>query len=148
MQEDSAWLSGGPYTYFVPTDEAFIAAAMPLSVINTMNRTELLTMLKYMIVKGRISSTTLAGFFRQTVSTLSPERPMLTKNYFGIFFNGIAMEKANINLGDAVVHTMKNVGIPPVGECAGHHPEQARALHFQCDHRKKLMTLPDLEEAR
>lgn len=113
LQQDSAYLSGGPYTFFVPVDSAFIAQGMSLAVINAMNKDSLLAMLKYMVVKGRISSSTLAGFFRQSALTLSDKRPILTKNYYGIFFNGIAMKEPNINLGDAVVHKMNRCAFAP-----------------------------------
>ncbi|MGN7722391.1 fasciclin domain-containing protein [Chitinophaga sp. 22620] len=113
LEQDSAYLSGGPYTFFVPVDSAFTAQAMPLEVVNAMDKTKLLEILKYMTVKGRVSSSTLAGFFRQSATTLTDRRPILTKNYYGIFFNGIAMKEANINLGDAVVHKMNRLALPP-----------------------------------
>ena len=111
LASDSAYMDNGPYTVFVPVDSAFKAQGLSLNMVNTMDRDSLKAILRYLFVKGRISGTTMPGFFKQSAATLAPQRPILTKNYYGIFFNGIAMQQANISLGDAMVHKMKRVAL-------------------------------------
>lgn len=118
LTQDSAYLAGGPYTFFVPVDDAFVAQGLTIEKMNTLSKDSLRKILRYMVVNGRISGTTMAGFFKQDVTTLAPQRPIVTKNYYGIFFNGIAMQQANINLQDAVVHKMKRVALPPADSAA------------------------------
>lgn len=116
VQLDTAMSSGGPYTFFAPDDSAFIAAGLTLDSLNRMDTQKLLLLLKYHIVLGRISSDDLAGMVKEQVISLHPtQQPFISKNYYGIFFNGIAIVNPNLEMGDGVVQVINAISIPPAG---------------------------------
>jgi uncharacterized surface protein with fasciclin (FAS1) repeats len=113
---DTAMSSGGPYTFFAPSDSAFLQAGITLDSIQTMDPQWLLAMLEYEIVNGRISGADVPGFFKSQFSCLHPlYQPFVTKNYYGIFINGIPISNPDNELGDGVVQVTSRVAIPPVG---------------------------------
>ncbi|KAI9452625.1 FAS1 domain-containing protein [Russula earlei] len=113
---DTAMSSGGPYTFFAPDNNAFIAAGLTQDSVNKMDPQKLLLLLKYHVVLGRVSSNDLAGLIKQQFISLHPvSRPFITKNYYGIFFNGIAITNPNLEMGDGVVQVINAVSNPPVG---------------------------------
>ena len=113
---DTAMSSGGPYTFFAPSDSAFQQAGITLDSIRTMDVQRLLGMLEYEVVNGRISGSAVPGFFKSQFSCLHPlYQPFVTKNYYGIFINGIPVSAADNELGDGVVQVTASVCVPPVG---------------------------------
>lgn len=116
VQLDTAMSSGGPYTFFAPDDSAFIAAGLTLDSVNRMDVQKLLLLLKYHVILGRISSDDLAGMIKEQVISLHPTlQPFISKNYYGIFFNGITIVNPNLEMGDGVVQVINAVSIPPAG---------------------------------
>lgn len=107
----------GPFTVFIPVDSAFIEAGLDLAAIEKFNTADLAALLKYSIVNGKLSSTSLLGFYSQQVTCLNPDyRPTITKNYYGIFFNGIPVSaKGSISLNDGVVHELQRFPLLPEG---------------------------------
>lgn len=113
---DTVMGSGGPFTFFAPNDSAFNAAGFTLDSINKMDPQKLLLILKYHVITGRVSSNDLAGMLKQQFVSLHPVlRPFISKNYYGIFFNGIMIVDPNHELGDGVVQVINAVSIPPAG---------------------------------
>lgn len=107
----------GPFTVFVPVDSAFINAGLNLAAIEKYNAADLSALLKYSIVNGKLSSTSLLGFYSQEVTSLNVNyRPTITKNYYGIFFNGIPVaSQGSISLNDGVVHELQRLPLVPKG---------------------------------
>lgn len=107
--------NGGPFTVFAPVDSAFISAGLTLDSINRYDPQTLATALKYGIVNGRISSTSLVGFYAEDVTSLDTlSKPNLVKNYYGIFFNGVPIVPGgSTDLNDGVVHELQKVALPP-----------------------------------
>ena len=113
---DTAMSSGGPYTFFAPGDSAFLAVGLTADSLRRMDHVQLLHLLEYNVVKGRLSSADVPGFLKQQFSCLHPKyNPFITKNYYGIFLNGIPVTKGDIELGDGVVQITSRVAIPPIG---------------------------------
>ena len=116
MTTDSTFTSGGPFTLFAPQDSAFIQAGLTQPVINSMNTSRLRSMLQYGILQGRISAQDLTGAYTEQVTSYNPAyQPTLTKNYYGIFLNGVPAVKTDNNLGDGVIQETGRMVIPPTG---------------------------------
>lgn len=116
LDKDSAFSNGGPYTFFAPTDSAFARAGITMATIANYDPARLSLLLKGHIVPGSISSKTLVGFYWQDVNTLHPDVSLkVTRNYHGIFVNGISMAEANIEAGDGVMHKVNQIAFPPSG---------------------------------
>ncbi|GAA4312354.1 fasciclin domain-containing protein [Mucilaginibacter gynuensis] len=107
--------NGGPFTVFAPVDSAFTKAGLTLDKINSYDPQALASILKYAIVYGKISSSSLIGFYTQNVFGLNEAyKPTLTKNYYGIFLDGIPLEtNGSTDLNDGVVHQITRVPFPP-----------------------------------
>jgi uncharacterized surface protein with fasciclin (FAS1) repeats len=113
---DSTFANGAPYTIFAPVDSAFKTAGLTADSISKYDPAALALILKYHIAFGNLGSSTLIGFYTQELITLNPVyRPTLSKNFFGIFVNGIPIIKADIVLGDGVIHKTGRIAFPPVG---------------------------------
>jgi uncharacterized surface protein with fasciclin (FAS1) repeats len=113
---DTVMSSGGPYTFFAPDDDAFIAAGLTMDSVSKMDTQKLLLLLKYHVVLGRVSSNDLVGMVKLQVVSLHPTlRPFISKNYYGIFFNGITIVEPNQEAGDGVVQVINAVSNPPAG---------------------------------
>jgi uncharacterized surface protein with fasciclin (FAS1) repeats len=113
---DTVMSSGGPFTFFTPNDPAFLAAGLTADSIKRMDPHVLLNILRYNVVNGRLSSNDVPGFLKQQFTGLHPlYSPFITKNYYGIFLNGIPVAKGNITLGDGIVNITTRLAIPPAG---------------------------------
>jgi uncharacterized surface protein with fasciclin (FAS1) repeats len=116
VQLDTAMSSGGPFTFFAPSDSAFLSAGLTLDSINRMDVHHLLQILEYQVVNGRISATDLPGFLKQQFTSLHPlYQPFITKNYYGIFINGIGVTDGDHETGDGIVQITGRVAFPPAG---------------------------------
>jgi uncharacterized surface protein with fasciclin (FAS1) repeats len=109
---------GGPFTVFAPVDSAFINVGLTLDSINKFDPAALRLILEYVMVYGRISSSTLAGFYAQDVTCKHPVlQPRLNKNYYGIFFNGLPLVPGgSITLADGVLHKLIRFPFPQDGD--------------------------------
>jgi uncharacterized surface protein with fasciclin (FAS1) repeats len=116
MLNDSVFTAAGPYTICVPVDSAMQVAGLTADKISTYDPAKLAEILQYHFIYGRLSSTSLIGFYTQDVRTQNLSyRPTFTKNYYGIFLNGIPFLEANIIAGDGIIHKLGRVALPPVG---------------------------------
>ena len=59
---DTAMSSGGPYTFFAPSDSAFLAMGLTADSLRRMDHVQLLHLLEYNVVQGRLSSAALPGW--------------------------------------------------------------------------------------
>src|ERR1700744_994310 len=64
--------NGGPFTVFAPVDSAFISAGLTADSVNRYDSQGLALALKYSIVNGKISSTSLVGFYSESAKSLHP----------------------------------------------------------------------------
>lgn len=116
MYNAETFSNGGPFTVFAPVDSAFINAGLTLDSINKYNPQALALVLKYNIIFGNISATSLVGFYAEEVPSQNPtSKPTINKNYYGIFFDGIPLVNgSSVDLGDGAVHELKKMPFPPV----------------------------------
>lgn len=114
---DSAFVNGGPYTFFAPVDSAFINAGLTIQKINEYDPGSLREIIGYHIVNGRIGSGDILGYLRKRFTSLNSQaKPFVSKNYYGIFLNGIHVDEGNIVCGDGVLHKIGRVTFPETGD--------------------------------
>jgi uncharacterized surface protein with fasciclin (FAS1) repeats len=126
VSTDSAYLSGGPYTFFIPADTALISAGVTADSIGRMDPATLSQFVRYPIVKGRLSPASLVGYYKLQASSLDTARPIIIKNYYGIFFNGDPLAVSDIELGDGVINILGSAPVIPrfsVLQIIGSRPE-------------------------
>lgn len=112
---DGALATGGPFTIFAPTNEAF--AALPAGTVQTLlkpeNRSQLANILTYHVVPGRISSLSLAPNSNATVRTLQGKTLRVSVNATGeITVNGARVVIADIPASNGVIHGIQGVLLP------------------------------------
>ena len=112
---DGALASGGPFTIFAPTNEAF--AALPAGTVQNLlkpeNRAQLAGILTYHVVPGRISSLSLAPNTNTTVRTLQGKTLRVSVNATGeITVNGARVVLADIAASNGVIHGIQGVLLP------------------------------------
>jgi uncharacterized surface protein with fasciclin (FAS1) repeats len=124
---DTVFSSGGPYTFFCPVDSAFTAAGLTADSIAHYDPDSLSSLLKYHILSGKFSSQDVVGFLTESVTCLdSAWKPYISKNYFGIFLNGIGVTQGDLEMGDGVIQKIRRVAFPPkrtVLQCIDSLPE-------------------------
>jgi transforming growth factor-beta-induced protein len=101
----------GPFTVFAPTDEAF--AALPGGTVESLlkpeNRDQLVTILKYHVVAGRVYSDQLKN---GQVMTLSGTNIKIDLNDRGAFINESKVATADIDTTNGVIHVINKVLLP------------------------------------
>lgn len=115
MYNAETFSTGGPFTVFAPVDSAFINVGLTLDSINKYDPQALALVLKYDITFGKISAASLVGFYAEDVQSQNPTfKPRITKNYYGIFFDGIPLVAgSSMDLGDGALHKLKRMPFPP-----------------------------------
>ncbi|WP_374730399.1 fasciclin domain-containing protein [Salinarimonas sp.] len=103
----------GPFTVFAPTDEAF--AALPEGTVESLlqpeNRDQLVAVLTYHVLPGKVMSTDIAG---QEVSPETVQGQTLTVDATGdsVMVNDATVVQADIEASNGVIHVIDMVLIP------------------------------------
>jgi uncharacterized surface protein with fasciclin (FAS1) repeats len=102
----------GPFTVFAPTDDAF--AKLPAGKLDELlmpaNKKELVSILKYHVVSGKVMSTSLMG---KKMSEKSVEGSALTiDGMSGVKVDAGMVTKADIEASNGVIHVIDTVLIP------------------------------------
>lgn len=108
---DKALASGGPYTVFAPTDEAF--AALPEGTVEELlkpeNRDTLIQILTYHVVPGEKTSTMLES---GTAETLAGAPVDVQVSSSGVMVNEAKVVQADIKANNGVIHVIDRVILP------------------------------------
>jgi uncharacterized surface protein with fasciclin (FAS1) repeats len=109
---DQKLASGGPYTIFAPTDEAF--DALPEGVVEELlkpeNRDTLIKLLTYHVVQGEKSSSTLQSGATETLEGASVE---VNVSSSGVMVNDAKVVQPDIQASNGVIHVIDKVILPP-----------------------------------
>ncbi len=105
--------SGGSFTLFAPTDEAFakLPEADRARLLRAENQEQLAELLKYHVVAETITAEELAT--RKRVATLNGGRLTVAANGHGIAIDEATVVKADIVSRNGVVHLIDRVLMPP-----------------------------------
>jgi uncharacterized surface protein with fasciclin (FAS1) repeats len=103
----------GPFTVFAPTNEAF--AALPAGTLESLlkpeNKEQLVQILTYHVVSGKVMSTDLKdGMAAKTVQG-GEVKIGISKD--GVKVNDAKVTKADVNASNGVVHVIDKVILPP-----------------------------------
>lgn len=103
----------GPFTVFAPTNEAF--AKLPPGTVERLlrpeNRAELVAILTYHVVPGRVTSDQLAGRTLRA-ETVQGAR-IAVDGRTGVRINGSTVIQADLQARNGVVHVIDTVLLPP-----------------------------------
>ena len=102
-------------TVFAPTNDAFLAAGLTETAINSTPVATLQAILQYHVLTSRIPSSSVPSGPNAEVTTAGGNKAFVTKNAAGVFINGTSVVTADINASNGVIHAINAVLIPPVG---------------------------------
>ena len=111
--------TAGPFTVFAPTDAAF--AKLPAGTVENLlkpeNRAQLISILTYHVVPGKITSNQLLD--KVTPATTVQGRKATIDGRNGrVTVNGVAVTAADVGASNGVIHVIDTVLMPPA---AKHH---------------------------
>ena len=102
----------GPFTVFAPTDEAF--AALPEGTVENLlkpeNKDQLIAVLTYHVVPGKIMSSDIAGTATMVESVQGSELDVNATN--GVTVDGATVVTADIETDNGVIHVIDRVVLP------------------------------------
>ena len=102
----------GPFTVFAPTDEAF--AALPEGTVENLlkpeNKEQLIAVLTYHVVAGKIMSSDIAGTKTMVESVQGSELDVNAIN--GVIVDGATVVTADIETDNGVIHVIDRVVLP------------------------------------
>jgi uncharacterized surface protein with fasciclin (FAS1) repeats len=107
--------TGGSFTLFAPTNEAFAASKIDAALINSLSSDQLKELVLYHIIDAKYISSELPDGPNAKVTTASGDSVFVTKNSSGVYINGIKVQTANIVASNGVLHTISKVLVSPVG---------------------------------
>jgi len=104
--------SDGPFTVFAPTDEAF--AALPAGTVEGLlepaNRDQLIAVLTYHVVPGKVMSADIAGKNLMVESVQGSELTIDATN--GVTVDNATVVMADIETSNGVIHVIDAVVLP------------------------------------
>ena len=102
----------GPFTVFAPTDEAF--AALPEGTVENLlkpeNKDQLIAVLTYHVVPGKIMSSDIAGTATMVESVQGSELDVNAID--GVTVDGATVVTADIETDNGVIHVIDRVVLP------------------------------------
>ena len=110
-------LSGkGPLTVFAPTDEAFakLPAGTVESLLKPENKAQLVSILKYHVVPGRVYSTDALAAGQ--AATLQGGKIKITADASGAKVNDAKLIATDIDSSNGVIHVIDSVILPPAND--------------------------------
>lgn len=120
---DAAGLVGtlggqGPFTVFAPTDEAFakLPAGTVESLLKPENKQQLINILKYHVVSGRVYDEDAVK--ARTATTLLGKSVQIKFSAEGLMVNDAKITAKNVDASNGVIHIVDSVLLPPKGMSA------------------------------
>ena len=102
----------GPFTVFAPTDEAF--AKLPAGTVENLlkpeNKDQLVAVLTYHVVPGKIMSTDIAGKKAEVATVQGSDINVDATN--GVMVDGAKVVAADIEASNGVIHVIDTVVLP------------------------------------
>lgn len=105
--------SAGPFTVFAPTDAAF--AALPAGTVESLllpeNRDQLVAILTYHVVSGRVTSDQVTSLSKAT--TVQGADLDIAVNNGAVQINDATVVTADVEASNGVIHVIDTVLLPP-----------------------------------
>jgi uncharacterized surface protein with fasciclin (FAS1) repeats len=121
---DKTLASGGPYTIFAPTDEAF--AALPKGTVEQLlmpqNKDLLIKVLTYHVVPGDNASSTLTTGETKTLEGASVKVDVSSSG--AVMVNDAKVVQPDIQASNGVIHVINKVIMPPAPDASSSTPSK------------------------
>jgi uncharacterized surface protein with fasciclin (FAS1) repeats len=103
----------GPFTVFAPTDDAFkkLPAGTVESLLRPENKAQLVKVLTYHVVPGKVMSDSLAGKMTE-VKTVEGETLAIDARSGGVMVDNAKVVSADIAADNGVIHVIDTVVMP------------------------------------
>ena len=103
----------GPFTVFAPTDDAFkkLPPGTVENLLKPENKAQLVKILTYHVVPGKVMSTDLAGK-KTDAKTVQGDAVSVDATMGGVTVNGAKVVKADVAADNGVIHVIDTVLIP------------------------------------
>lgn len=105
--------SEGPFTVFAPTDEAF--AKLPAGTVDGLllpeNRDQLVAVLKYHVVPGKVAAADVVKLNEAT--TAQGSAVTIKASDEGVMINDASVVKTDIETSNGIIHVIDSVILPP-----------------------------------
>jgi uncharacterized surface protein with fasciclin (FAS1) repeats len=109
-------LSGaGPFTVFAPTNAAFnkLPAGTVASLLKPENKGQLVNILTYHVVSGKVLSGTVVTLNGQNVKTVNGATVRVTVKNGKVMVNNANVTAVDIQASNGVIHVIDSVLLPP-----------------------------------
>lgn len=103
----------GPFTVFVPTNDAFakIPEALINELINEKDHTRLKSILSYHILPGRVMA---ASLISSPTRKASNAQELMFTDVNGLKVNGASVQARNVEASNGIIHALDMVLAPPM----------------------------------
>jgi uncharacterized surface protein with fasciclin (FAS1) repeats len=107
--------SAGPFTVFAPTNAAF--AKLPAGTVNNLlrpeNKSQLVSVLTYHVVSGKVMAADVVGLNGQSVPTVQGASVRISVNGNRVRVNNANVTATDIEASNGVIHVIDSVLLPP-----------------------------------
>jgi uncharacterized surface protein with fasciclin (FAS1) repeats len=112
---DSVYTYGGPFTFFVATDEAFILAGITDSVFDNLPDSQIKKIILYNTLPGIILVSQLPTGPNAPVQTITGDSVFITNSGEGMYIDGIQIESTDLIATNGVIDAVAKLVLPPAG---------------------------------
>jgi len=112
---DSVFNSPGPFTVFVPVDNAFTGSGITDSILNSYSDSAVRQILLYHTIAAGLLSSRFPPGPNGKLVTANGDSVFVTVNSTGVFVNGIPVAAADIIASNGAIDAMPQVLIPATG---------------------------------
>ncbi len=111
---DSTFNGAGPFTVFVPTDDAMNQAGINQSVINSTSPSQSKDLVLYHTIAGAaMTSSSLIGTKELKVVMANGDSVFITGDSNAIWINGVPVIAVDLIAANGVLHALQGILIPP-----------------------------------
>lgn len=108
--------TGGPFTVFAPTDEAFKKVPAETLAALAKDKEALKKVLLYHVVDGKVDSKVVVGLTE--AKTLNGAAAKISVKDGSVFVDGAKVTTADVMASNGVIHVIDSVILPPAAEAA------------------------------
>src|SRR5579862_5493210 len=112
---DSLYTYGGPFTFFVATDEAFLLSGITPAIFDALPDSLLKKIILYNTLYPAVLSGQLPIGPNAPVITNSGDSVFITNNGSGAYINGIQIESFDLSVSNGLIDAVARLVLPPAG---------------------------------
>lgn len=111
----------GPFTWFVPTNDAMTAAGVSQDSINRMTAGQANFLALYQLINGLVTTTDMVAqnSFPRATQISSTQNVYLGQMNDSFYVNGTRIITPNVAISNGIVHVVERLNVPPRGNIQG-----------------------------